>query len=669
MNFDTSLNVKEDTVSAAVQSPPIVVVGAGPVGVHAAQELSKAGKTIVILNAETTQPYNRVKLTPLLSGEAQIGQILQSREFPKPGRVRCYDGVSIIDIDPENKTVTASSGRVQPYEKLILAIGSRAFVPSIAGAELGNVFTFRDIKDASALFARSFAARKTLVIGGGLLGLEAARGMSQNGAQVTVVEHEARLMPRQLDAPAAEILKAKIEAMGITVKTGARVTAIRGQDRVQDVEFDGNESEPFDTVIVCTGVRANTHLAAEAGLAVSRGILTDTSMRTSNPDIYAIGECAEVGGHVIGLVGPGFEQAKTAVEHIIRGRAEPFANTQATTKLKVLGVEVFSIGEFESSEQQSNVVSHQFHDKEAQIYRRILLRRGKLVAAIGVGPWPEAVRLQQALSRKQTLYGWNMFRFRRSGALWSDAEDGVDALPSDAIICNCTGVTKGAIRDAITLGAQSVQELQTATSCSTVCGTCKPLVLELLGQGKTAPEPARWWRLLIAVSGVAAVAALASLLFPRIPLANTYVIDDLFRNLWYDSIWKQYSGYSLLALTGLAALIGLRKRIGLFGNLGGYDFWRITHLVIGAASALVLIWHSGFRIGSNLNLVLMLSFLTVLVFGAVAGLATGSDHELTSKGLSSASRPARRLPLWVHIIGLWPLPALILFHVLAVYVY
>lgn len=669
MNLNVAVNTVGTTEPASSHGERIVVVGAGPVGLRCAQELSKAGQRVVLFNGETAAPYNRVKLTPLLAGEAQIGQILSSQTFSGPGSVSCYNGVSILDIDRNSKAVVASTGRIEPYDKLVLALGSRAFVPAIKGAELDNVFTFRDLRDAEALLARSFAARRALVIGGGLLGLEAARGLLARGTQVTVVEHEDRLMPRQIDKAAAQLLKTKIENLNISVRTGDRVSSIDGEDRVEAVTFDSGERVVFDTVIFCTGVRANTQLASAVGIAVHRGILVDVFMRTSDPDIYAIGECAEVDGYITGLVGPGYQQATTAVEHIAGGSSAPFEGAIPTTKLKVLGADVFSIGDFESAEQQPNVNSFIYQDKEAGIYRRIMTRRGKLIAALGVGEWPEAAKLQRAVSKQSPFRIWNAYRFRKSGWVWRESEEGAASLPAEAIICNCTGVTKGVIQNAITLGETSLDELKVATSCSTVCGTCKPLVLELLGEGSKAPEPARWWKAIVGISAVAGLLALITLLMPPIPLSDTFKVDELFRQMWIDSFWKQYSGYTLLGLTVLAALIGLRKRLKFLSNLGSYEFWRIIHLAIGVASAVVLVWHTGFRIGNNLNLVLMLSFLTVLVFGAIAGLATGGDHQLTEKGLSSPTKPARKLPLWVHIVGLWPLPALIAFHVLVVYAY
>jgi len=665
---DVKAHGEENRGDAAVPAP-VVIVGGGPVGTRAAQELSRRGRTVVLFNAERWRPYNRVKLTPLLAGEAQVGQVYVSDHFPRPGKVHRYDGVSVVDVDRENRLLALSSGRIQPYSKLVLALGSRAFVPAIPGADLADVFTFRNFDDAEALVARSMSARNVVVIGGGLLGLEAARGMAARSASVTVVEHENRLMPRQLDLAAGDVLKNRIEAIDINVLVGERVNSIAGDSRVEKVVLGKDKEIEADTVIICTGVRANTQLADGIGLAHRRGILVDDQMRTDDPAIYAIGECTEHAGQVYGLVGPGYEQAAVAVAHICEDDTAVYSGSVPATKLKVIGADVFSMGDFESIEQQQDIKSYVFRSDDTGSYRRLFVDRGRLVAALGVGDWPEANRLQQAIGKRQNVWLWQTARFARTGDLWPKGEDGVADWPRQAIVCNCTGTTKGAIVDSITLGSQTLDEVRATTSANTVCGTCKPLVLDLLGEGDAPPEPARWWRWLIGFSILGALFALSTALLPRIALADTYVTDDFWFNLWFDSLWKQYTGYTLLALTACAAVIGLRKRIRLFGRLGSYDGWRLVHLAIGLACALVLVVHTGFRLGSNLNLALMLSFLATLLFGAAAGFMKGADHALPDQAGTGAKAVPKSLPLWVHILALWPLPVLLIIHIATVYAF
>ncbi|MEM8699742.1 MAG: (2Fe-2S)-binding protein, partial [Pseudomonadota bacterium] len=358
-----------------------------------------------------------------------------------------------------------------------------------------------------------------------------------------------------------------------------------------------------------------------------------------------------------------------AADQIAGGGESHYDGSIPATKLKVLGAEVFSMGDFESIEQLPGVTSHVWTDAKKGLYRRIFLRRGRLVAALGIGDWPEATRLQQAVGDGAAIHVWSRWSFQREGRLWRESEDQVSAWPADAIVCNCTGVTKGAISDAITLGAASLDEVRMTTSANSVCGSCKPLVLDLLGQGAGKPEPVRWWRSLLCVSGAATVLVLLTLLLPRVPLRDTFVVGDLRFHLWFDGVWKQWSGYILLGFTVAAATLGLRRRIGWLRRLGGYDSWRLVHLAIGVIAVITLFAHTGFRMGSGLNFWLMASFCASLIFGAIAGLATGGEHKLVETGVGNAKKPPRSVPHWVHVLALWPLPALLLAHILSVYSY
>lgn len=651
------------SVDAAARA---IVIGGGPCGVRAAQSLSARGMDVVIFNAEAWEPYNRVKLTPLLAGDVQIGDVYLARDFQGPGAVETVTNMRVTDIDRGAKTVTAADGRVWPYQALVLATGSTPFVPKITGREQPGVYTFRDADDVSALLARSFSARKVVVIGGGLLGLEAARGMHRRGCKVSVVEHENRLMPRQLDEAAAALLKERIEALGVDVILGARVAEITGEHRVEGVALSGGETVECDTVIICTGVRANTSLAQSAGLNTGRGVLVDDQMRSSDPSVYAVGECAEHRGTVYGLVGPGLEQADAAAA-AIAGDGGAYAGTEPVSKLKVIGAEVFSAGPVEFLEERRNVRSHTWRGEDG--YRRIFIERGKLVGAIGVGPWPEASRYQQAIGEKMLVYPWMVHRFRRDGGLWRQTDGGAETLPAAAIVCNCTGVTCGRIRECMQLGATSIEEVRSATGANTVCGSCAGLVDEILTGGKAPPKPVRHWRTVTWFSAIGAAGAALTSVAQPVSLPDMYGGATLLEKLWFDNIWKQWSGYTLLALTVAALVLGLRKRIGLLRRLGSYDIWRLVHLGIGAVTIAVLFAHTGFRFGSNMSAALMMFFMATILFGAIAGLATGGEHKLRENGVGTAEAPPRGVPTWLHVIAIWPLPVLLLAHILSIYVY
>ncbi|WP_095590123.1 FAD-dependent oxidoreductase [Actibacterium ureilyticum] len=645
--------------------PDIVVIGGGPVGARAAALLAEAGRQVTLLSLEAYQPYNRVKLTPLLSGDVQFGEIAVPQTAGQTPNLAVHTGLRATEIDRKSRVVRTADGQIWPFSKLVIATGSNAFVPNIPGHDLTGVYTFRTAADASALMARSISARRVVVIGGGLLGLEAARGMQRRQAEVTVIEHEGRIMPRQLDAGGGALLAARIEEIGVTVRTGVAVREIAGDARVEEVRLADGSVLPCDTVIICTGVRANIDLARAAQLPIGRGIVVDSRMRSLDPDIYAIGECAEHDGLVHGLVGPGFEQADVAVADIL-GQGAQYDGSIPATKLKVIGAEVFSVGEVEQLEVRPGVTSHIW--EETGLYRRLFIQNARVVGAIAVGGWEQASRVQNAVQQGTLIYPWMIRRFRRHGVIWPDADDDVTTLPDAATVCNCTGVTCGRLRDAIAAGATTPQALGAATGAGNVCGSCVPLLEELVSAGGP-PKPVRLFRGLLGLSLIAGLVALALAALPRIPFPQSFDADSLTVWLWRDNIVKQWTGFILLGLTVAAMIIGLRKRLRFMDRLGSYDWWRMVHLAIGGLAALGLVAHTGLRPGANLNLALFVVFTLTLVMGALAGLATGGDHSLRARRIGTARKPVRRIPTWVHIIAIWPLPLLLAAHVLASYAF
>jgi nitrite reductase (NADH) large subunit len=643
----------------------IIVVGGGPVGVRTGQLLAKSGHSVTLLSDEAHKPYNRVRLTPLLGGDVQFGEIELDDTSDVDGSLAVLTGMRVMRIDRDKKEVVTGDGSSWPYDKLVLATGSSAFVPGIQGKDLPGVFTFRTADDASALLARSFSARNVVIIGGGLLGLEAARGLQKRQCNVTVIEHEGRLMPRQLDVEAGELLKKRIQKIGVAVKTGVPVSEIEGETRVSAVSLGDGTRIECDTVVICTGVRANVGLAQSSGLSFNRGIRVNDQMQTSDEDIYAVGECAQHDGRMYGLVGPGYAQAEVAAK-TIDGETAEFHGHIGATKLKVIGADVFSAGDVEQLETRPNVKSHVWRDGDS--YRRIFIERGKLVGAIAIGAWDQVSRVQDAVQSGAVVYPWMNFRFYKEGSFWSALEPEASDLPDSATICNCTGVSCGQIRAAISNGAGSEDEIGVQTGAGTVCGTCRPVLAELIDAG-APPKPVSFSKPLIAISAVAVLMALIPILIGAVPLPASYDADSLRTWLWRDNIVKQWSGFILLGVMLAAMLIGLRKRIRFFDRFGGYDGWRLVHLGIGLLAVAGFFAHTGFRLGSNLNFLLGITFILTLILGAAAGLAAGGDHALRAKRIGTARKPARRLPTWGHILAIWPLPVLILLHVLVIYAY
>ncbi len=664
----TTQQMRDLTVTSPHSQPlRVVVIGGGPVGARAAASLAASAKNVevTLLSTEAFEPYNRVKLTPLLAGDVQFGEITSPDLTASKANLTLKTGLRAMDINRDQKLVRTADGQVWPYDRLIIATGSRAKIPGIPGKDLSGVFTFRSAADASALLARSISARRVVIIGGGLLGLEAARGMQRRQVNVTVVEHENRVMPRQLDTEAGALLMQEISALGVTVKTGVAVKEICGEDRVTAIQLNDGSELPCDTVIVCTGVRANIELAQRAKLPFGRGIVVDDTMRTADPDIFAIGECAEHDQVMQGLVGPGFEQADVAVAQIL-GDTKSYTRAVPATKLKVIGAEVFSVGEVEQLEVAAHTRSHVW--TEGNLYRRVFVRQGKLVGAIGVGAWSQASRVQSAIQQGATLYPWMVFRFLRYGQFWQDGDEDISQMADAATVCNCTGVTCERLRTAMSEGAKTPEALGNATGAGKVCGSCLPILQELVAAGGP-PEPVRLHRAILWTSGLAALAALVLGVAPRIPYPQNFDAQSLREWLWQDNIIRQWTGFILLGTTLTAMLIGLRKRIRIMDRFGAYDGWRLVHLAVGGLAALGLLAHTGLRAGSNLNLMLFVAFVLTLILGAVSGLATGGDHVLRAKRIGSARKPARRLPTWLHILAVWPLPVLILAHVLTSYAF
>lgn len=643
---------------------PVVVVGAGPVGVRVAQELHRRAPRlqVAVFGAEPWEPYNRVRLSSALAGETDWAALTRDAALPDDFRVRAYFGCPVTAIDREAQYVRDAGGRVQPYSALVLATGSTPHVPDIPGIRLAGVFTFRDMSDAQRLLARRVRSRTTVVLGGGLLGLEAARAMGRFHTEVWVVEHLDRLMARQLDRDGGEVLRRHVERSGIRVVLGDGVVRVLGGERVSGVRLRSGREIACDTLVVATGIVPNVQLALKAGLPVGRGIRVDDRMRTADPRIYAVGECAEHRGRVYGLVAPGLEQAAVAA-HTLAGGDARYLGSAAATRLKVLRYPVFSAGRA-VSEQIPDLARERIYSRQEQgIYRKLVLERGRLCGAIALGDWSQLARVQEAVARRRRVWPWQLWRFDRAGSLWPDqAAVSVVQWPAAATVCHCTGVTRGQLSAAMAAGCSGAAELCARTGASTVCGACRPLLAELAGGGGPA-EPVRGFRPLFAFSAAALVLGLALTLF-SVPYPDTARIAWRWDRLWRDTLFKQASGFTLLGLALLLGLLGLRKR---WSRLRWLDFagWRVVHGAIGVAVLVALLFHTGGRMGNQLNLLLAVCLLGPALTGAVAGGVIARGHAFDPPLV----RRVREASLWLHLLLLWPLPVLLGFHILKTYYY
>ncbi|WP_442582004.1 nitrite reductase large subunit NirB [Mesorhizobium sp. ASY16-5R] len=437
---------------------------------------------VTIFNAEPRVNYDRIMLSPVLSGEKDFEQIVIHGDgwYIKHG-ITLYKGHRIVSIDREAKTVTSDHGVTEGYDRLVIATGSVPFIIPVPGKDLPGVLTYRDLDDVNAMLLAAQSRAKAVVIGGGLLGLEAAAGLRMRDMDVTVLHVMPTLMERQLDPTAGYLLQKAVEARGIKVITKANTKAIVGDGKVQGVELADGTVIPADLVVMAVGIRPSAALAKDAGLEVNRGIVVDAGMRTSDPDIFALGECAEVGGNVYGLVAPLYEMARVAASRLAGDDVAKFVHMDTPTKLKVTGIDLYSLGDFADGDDREEIV---LRDAASGIYKRLVLKDNRVIGTVlygetGDGAWFNDLKKKQTdiSEMRDTL----IFGQAYQGGSPLDPMAAVAALADDAEICGCNGVCKGKITGAITgKGLTGLDDVRAHTKASASCGSCTGLVEQLL---------------------------------------------------------------------------------------------------------------------------------------------------------------------------------------------
>jgi nitrite reductase (NADH) large subunit len=458
----------------------LVVVGNGMAGVGCVEQILKheAKFQITIFGEETHVNYNRILLSSVLAGEKTADDIaLNSLEWYQQSQIELRLGVRIRDIDADRKTVTGDDGSVTAFDKLLLATGSNPLIPPMEGVKKAGVYVFRNLDDTRALLERARKGLKAVVIGGGLLGLEAARGLQVQGCEVTVVHLMDRLMERQLDLTGGGYLKSKMECLGIKVLLEKNTTAILGNGKVEGIAFRDGTSIEAEIVVIAAGIRPNVELGRKAGLQVNRAIVVNDYMETSHPDIFAVGECVEHKGICYGLVAPLLEQGKVLAATISGNKGPCYEGSVTAAKLKIMGVDVFSAGDFSETAPGTDVV--RYEDAALGIYKKLTLRDGKLAGAILVGDTADSHRYMDCLRTQSDLSSQ-----RRQLLFPPPVEDtGLDIaeMPDTKVVCGCMGVTKGTIIEAILQrGVNTLAQLKECTRASTGCGSCTEHCQQLL---------------------------------------------------------------------------------------------------------------------------------------------------------------------------------------------
>ncbi len=477
--------------------PVLVVVGTGLAGARVIEEVLARAPDRFTIRAFGDEPhgtYNRILLSNVLAGTAAPEDLwLNPLDWYRERGVFVHAGVRVEAIDLQARTVSGGNGRVvEPFDHLILATGSRAVVPDVPGNRLDGTYVFRTIDDCSAIGAAARESDSAVVIGGGLLGLEAAKGLLAHGARVTVVETAAHLMPRQLDPSAGHLLAGRLEAMGIEVRTGVRLSHLQGDEdgAVEAVCLeDGTVLETTLVVFAC-GTRPNAEAARAAGLKVGRGIVVDGRMHASHPNVWAVGECAEHEGECVGLVEPVYEQARVLADAITGADPEArYMGSRPVATLKVMGVSLVSMGDVQAKGRDVEAASHS--DAAAGVYKKVVVRDGRLAGAILLGDGDPGGMLRRMFLDGAPVAGTPVDLLAELARAAPGLAGEASALPGTAQICNCNAVSKGVICAAIKAGCRTVAAVGQQTRAGTGCGSCRPLIAQLVeAGGGVAARPA-----------------------------------------------------------------------------------------------------------------------------------------------------------------------------------
>ena len=639
----------------------LVIVGNGMVSHKLCDKLVSLGGherfRIVVFGEESRPAYDRIHLTQFFDGKTPDQLLLAPREWYAENDIELYTGDAVVAIDRERRVVRSASGRETAYDRLVLATGSRAFVPPMPGNDLPGVFVYRTVNDLERIKEYAAGSKRAAVLGGGLLGLEAAKALRDLNLDTWVVERGSSLLARQLEPRAGAMLQAHTEKLGLRVCIQRETQNIEalGNDRL--LQFNTGECLRVQLVVIATGIRPRDELAAACGLEVATrgGVRINDLLQTSDPDIFAVGECASHNGVCYGLAAPGYKMADILADNLI-GRRRRFTGSDQSTRLKLSGIEVSTLGDF-----QADGETLLWHGDGG--HRQLILQNGRLVGATAVGEWSEAGRVQELIERRARLWRWKQQHFASTGRLWrGKAALHVTQWPAAALVCNCVGVKRGALTAACTEGCATVEQLARRTGASTVCGSCKPLLAEFLG-APALLTPVAGLKLLAAACALALALGLTIFLMAPIPFAQS--VQAGLRQLdflWRESFWKQATGFTLVGLALISLLLSLRKRIRRF-SWGEFGHWRAFHAALGTLTLVVLVSHTGFRLGHNFNFVLMANFLVLALVGALAGAVTTLERRLSPL----AAKRLRAFWTGAHIAMAWPLPVLVVVHILMAY--
>jgi nitrite reductase (NADH) large subunit len=473
----------------------LVLIGNGMAGVRTLEELLKVAPDkyqITVFGSEPYGNYNRILLSPVLAGEKTVAEImLNDMQWYADNGITLHCGKEVVGIDRAKRKVIADDGTGADYDRLLLATGSNPFVVPVPGHQLPGVVTFRDIRDVQLMMDASKQSQHAVVIGGGLLGLEAANGLVRQGMNVTVVHIHETLMERQLDRVAGEMLRKSLEERGMHFHMPAQTVEILGEERVRGVRFKDGSELYADLVVMAVGIRPNIDLAKKAGIYCERGIVVNDTLQTYDPCIYAVGECVQHRSQTYGLVAPLFEQAKVCANHLAHFGYSRYQGSLTSTKLKVTGIDLFSAGDFNGDDSTEEIV---LKDASQGTYKKLVLKDNRIRGAVMYGDTGDGAWYFQLMRDGSDVAAFRdhlMFGQAHLGDAGHGGQSKAAAMSDAMEVCGCNGVCKGTIVKAISeKGLFTLEEVRAHTKASSSCGSCTGLVEQImasvLGGGYTA---------------------------------------------------------------------------------------------------------------------------------------------------------------------------------------
>ena len=649
-------------------SHTVTIIGHGMVGHYFCEALlrhrtKKTKLRIRVVGDEKSLPYDRIHLSQALAAPGSQVEELRPADWYQKSDVEFIHGDGVFEIIPSRKQILGRSGKYYAYDSLVLATGAKPRIPNIVGIHSPKVYTYRSLKDLRKIEQSLGGPRSAVVIGGGLLGLEAAYALTQRDCKTTVYEIASWPMPKQLNESAGNHLQESFSRLGIEIKTKKDTVSITPDDDGLILETADGETIRCDLCIIAIGDQANSEFAESCGVnsGVQGGILIDDTLQTSVSDIYAIGSCAMHRGLRYGLVAPGYAMADVLAKRL-NGTDALYEGSTLSSRLNVGPVSVSMFGSYLDQGRTS-----EFRTDAA--YRFISLEKGNLQGAISIGSWDHDSALESAVKSRVRIAARSLRQFPSTGDIPEILPDTDSILwPDNAVACSCTGMTCGKLRALVGEGNNTVDSLGSACRAGTVCQSCIPQLKQLTGEstsdeGTEVVAKKHVWMPIM--GALAAAIVIAFLTIPGINPTDT-VQSTLYRlsRLWNDSLAKQITGFSVAGASALSLVISLRKRVRWF-KWGNYNFWRNFHTTLGLTTLIGLFLHTGFSMGDRFNFWLAATFITLNTTGALVAVALSQEHRFAGV----RGRQIRFAATAIHMALLWPYVALLGIHVAKVYLY